>query len=101
MDISVLVSDWDGHRLLDSGDGFKLEEIGGVRMIRSEPKAWWSKSLPAAEWARAVAEHEEGGREGRWKLKGNCPKEWETRLGKLRFQLRFMDNSKQFGVFAE
>ena len=101
VDISVLVSDWDGHRLLDSGDGFKLEEIGGVRMIRSEPKAWWSKSLPAAEWARAVAEHEEGGREGRWKLKGNCPKEWETKLGKLRFQLRFMDNSKQFGVFAE
>ncbi|PAZ05852.1 MAG: hypothetical protein CAK86_03225 [Opitutia bacterium AMD-G1] len=101
VEISVLVSDWEGHRLLDSGDGFKLEEIGGVRMIRSEPKAWWSKSLPATEWARAIAEHEEGGREGRWKLKGNCPKEWETQLGKLRFQLRFMDNSKQFGVFAE
>ncbi|MEY4817840.1 MAG: hypothetical protein RLZZ23_613, partial [Verrucomicrobiota bacterium] len=45
VEISVLVSDWEGHRLLDSGDGFKLEEIGGVRMIRSEPKAWWSKSL--------------------------------------------------------
>ena len=101
VEISVLVSDWEGHRLLDSGNGFKLEEIGGVRMIRSEPKAWWSKSLPAADWTRAVAEHEEGGREGHWKLKGNCPKEWETKLGKIRFQLRFMDNSKQFGVFAE
>jgi len=101
VDISVLTSDWTGHRLLDTGDGFKLEEIGGVRMIRSEPKAWWSKSLPAAEWQKAVAEHKEGGREGHWELRGNCPKEWETQLGKLRFQLRFMDNSKQFGVFAE
>ena len=101
MEISVLTSQWDGHRLLDSGDGFKLEEIGGVRMIRSEPKAWWSKSLPQSEWQRAVAEHKEGGREGHWELRPHCPKEWETKLGKLRFQLRFMDNSKQFGVFAE
>lgn len=101
VEISVLVSDWQGHRLLDSGDGAKLEEVGGVRLIRSEPKAWWSRSLPAAEWQRAVAEHEEGGREGRWRLKGACPKEWETRYGDLRLTLRFMDNSKQFGVFAE
>lgn len=101
MEISVLTSEWEGHRLLDTGDGFKLEEIGGVRMVRSEPKAWWGKSLPAAEWNKAVAVHEENGRDSRWNLRGNCPKEWETRLGKLRFQLRFMDNSKQFGVFAE
>ena len=101
VEISVLTSNWEGHRLLDSGDGFKLEEIGGVRMIRSEPKAWWAKSLPPSEWQRAIAEHHEGGREGRWELRPHCPKEWEAQLGKLRFQLRFMDNSKQFGVFAE
>ena len=101
MEISVLVSEWEGHRLLDTGDGFKLEEIGGVRMVRSEPKAWWSKALPESEWNKAVAVHEEAGRDSRWKLHGNCPKEWETKLGQLRFQLRFMDNSKQFGVFAE
>jgi 23S rRNA (cytosine1962-C5)-methyltransferase len=101
VEISVLVSDWEGHRLLDTGDGFKLEEIGGVRMVRSEPKAWWSKALPESEWNKAVAIHEEAGRDSRWKLQGNCPKEWETKLGQLRFQLRFMDNSKQCGVFAE
>ncbi|NBS05185.1 MAG: class I SAM-dependent rRNA methyltransferase [Verrucomicrobia bacterium] len=101
VEISVLVSEWEGHRLLDTGDGFKLEEIGGVRMVRSEPKAWWSKALPDSEWNKAVAVHEEAGRDSRWKLHGNCPKEWETKLGQLRFQLRFMDNSKQFGVFAE
>ena len=39
VNIQVLVSDWEGHRLLDTGDGLKLEEIGGVRMVRSEPKA--------------------------------------------------------------
>jgi 23S rRNA (cytosine1962-C5)-methyltransferase len=101
VNIQVLVSDWEGHRLLDTGDGLKLEEIGGVRMVRSEPKAWWRQSLPRTEWAKAVAVHEEGGREGHWKLNGNCPRDWETKLGKLKLQLRFMDNSKQFGVFAE
>ena len=101
VDIKVLVSEWKNHCLLDSGDGLKLEEIGGVRMVRSEPKAWWKKSLPPAEWSKAVAVHEEGGREGRWKLHAHCPREWETQLGKLKLQLRFMDNSKQFGVFAE
>ena len=101
VDINVLTSQWEGHRLLDSGDGLKLEEIGGVRMIRSEPKAWWKQSLAKSEWSKAVAIHEEGGREGHWKLNGNCPRDWETKFGDIKLQLRFMDNSKQFGVFAE
>ncbi len=101
VDINVLTSQWEGHRLLDSGDGLKLEEIGGVRMIRSEPKAWWKQALPKSEWSKAVAIHEEGGREGHWKLNGNCPRDWETKFGDIKLQLRFMDNSKQFGVFAE
>lgn len=101
MRIEVLASDWDGHRLLDSGNGRKLESFAGVRVIRSEPKAWWSPALPDSEWAKAVATHEDGGREGRWRLKPGTPREWEARLGKLRLQLRFMDNSKQVGVFPE
>ncbi|MFN7340484.1 MAG: class I SAM-dependent methyltransferase [Opitutia bacterium] len=101
MRIEVLSSDWDGHRLLDSGNGRKLESFAGVRVIRSEPKAWWSPALPDSEWAKAVATHEDGGREGRWRMKTGTPKEWEARLGKLRLQLRFMDNSKQVGVFPE
>ena len=101
VEIHVLTSSWKEHRLLDSGDGLKLEEFAGVRIIRSEPKAWWHKSLPPREWAAAVATHEESGRDGRWRLSGAAPKEWEARFEKIRLQLRFMDNSKQIGVFPE
>lgn len=101
MRIEVLASEWDGYQLLDSGAGRKLEVFAGVRVIRSEPKAWWQPALPEAEWRKAVATHEDGGREGRWRLSPGAPKEWEARLGSLRFQLRFMDNSKQVGVFPE
>ena len=101
MRIEVLTSEWDGHRLLDSGNGRKLESFGGVRVIRSEPKAWWTPALPDTEWRKAVAVHEDAGREGRWRLQPGTAKEWETRLGKIRIQLRFMDNSKQVVVFPE
>ncbi len=101
MDIRVLSSNWEAHRLLDSGDGLKLEEIGGVRLVRSEPKAWWHPQLPQGEWRKAVAVHEESGREGKWRLSAAAPREWEVRMGRCRLQLRFMDQSKQIGVFPE
>ena len=103
MHIEVLTNEWDGHRLLDSGNRRKLEQFGDVRIIRSEPKAWWRPSLPDSEWRKAVAIHEDEGREGRWSFPGSrAPKEWDVKFGeRLRFQLRFMDNSKQIGLFPE
>ncbi|MDR2845396.1 MAG: class I SAM-dependent methyltransferase [Puniceicoccales bacterium] len=102
MHIEVLTNEWSGHRLLDSGNRRKLEQFGAVRLIRSEPKAWWRPALDDAEWRKAVAVHEDEGREGRWRFTGGkAPAEWELPLGKLRFQLRFMDNSKQIGLFPE
>jgi 23S rRNA (cytosine1962-C5)-methyltransferase len=105
--IEVLTGDWHGHRLLDSGNYRKLEQFGAVRLIRSEPKAWWRPALPPAEWESAEAVHEDETREGRWRFpRGKAPGAWELPLdippaARLRLQLRFMDNSKQVGVFPE
>jgi 23S rRNA (cytosine1962-C5)-methyltransferase len=103
MHIEVLSNEWNGYRLLDSGNRRKLEQFGNVRLIRSEPKAWWRPALADAEWRKAVAIHEDEGREGHWRFPGGAaPKEWEVNFGeRLRFQLRFMDNSKQIGLFPE
>lgn len=103
MNISLLSTDFPGYALLDSGNRRKLEEFGGVRIIRSEPKAWWSPTLPREEWAKAVATHEDDSREGRWKFKGNkTPEPWTLRFrNAFTLQLRFMDRSKQIGVFPE
>lgn len=103
MNISLLTTDFPGYALLDSGDRRKLEDFGGVRIIRSEPKAWWKPTLPREEWAKAVAVHEDDSREGRWKFRGNAaPAPWTLRFrGAFSLQLRFMDRSKQIGVFPE
>jgi 23S rRNA (cytosine1962-C5)-methyltransferase len=109
MQIEVLVNDWNGYRLLDSGNRRKLERFGNVCLIRGEPKAWWRPALPDAEWRKAVAIHEDEGREGHWLFPGKeAPRDWDLPFetpeapGKrLRFQLRFTDNSKQIGLFPE
>jgi 23S rRNA (cytosine1962-C5)-methyltransferase len=103
--VEILETDWDSHRLLDSGNRRKLEQFGGVRLIRGEPKAWWRPALPASEWDKAAAIHEDDAREGRWRFPGKAPREWELPFDaagqRLRLQLRFTDNSKQIGVFPE
>ncbi|MBP3302540.1 MAG: class I SAM-dependent methyltransferase [Opitutales bacterium] len=101
--ISLLSTDFPGYALLDSGNRRKLESFGGIRIIRSEPKAWWSPTLPREEWAKAVATHEDDSREGRWKFRGNAvPEPWTLRFrDAFALQLRFMDRSKQIGVFPE
>lgn len=101
--ISLLTTDFPGYALLDSGNRKKLESFGGIRIIRSEPKAWWSPTLPREEWAKAVATHEDDSREGRWKFRGNTvPEPWTLRFrDAFALQLRFMDRSKQIGAFPE
>ncbi len=103
MNISLLTTDFPGYALLDSGDRRKLENFGGVRIIRSEPKAWWTPSLPREEWAKAVATHEDDSREGRWKFRAErVPEPWTLRFrDAFSVQLRFMDRSKQIGIFPE
>ena len=44
-----------GYQLLDSGEKEKLEEIGGLKIKRSEPRAWWRKTVDSKEY-QAVGE---------------------------------------------
>src|SRR5689334_11606076 len=80
-----------GYKLLDSGNGCKLEEVGGVRIARPEPRAWWKTSLESKQWEDAVAYFDKGakgtvertltsslredGKKGEWKFKKEIPEE--------------------------
>ncbi len=99
-EVAVLCGEWPGYELLDSGGGRKLESFGGVRVIRGEPKAWWSPALPASEWDQAVAEHED--ERGRWSFREReLPESWPLRWGALTLEARFTETSKHLGVFPE
>ncbi len=102
MNIEVLTNEWPGYKLLDSGNRRKLEQFGSLRLIRSEPKAWWRPALDDTEWRKATAVHEDDAREGRWRfLDKSRREEVLTFAEKFRFQIKFPDNSKQVGLFPE
>lgn len=45
---------WKDYELVDSGEGEKLERFGNYYIIRPEPKALWSRSMPSGEWERTA-----------------------------------------------
>ena len=45
--LSILSSpDWEDYKLLDSGNGYKLERYGPYRLVRPEAEAMWQTALP-------------------------------------------------------
>ena len=93
---------WEDYRLLDSGNGRKLEQFGPYRLIRPEAEAVWSPLLKTDEWQKASAEFipsaEENG--GHWKLLKQLPDSWKIRYRGLTFKI-MLSNSKQLGIFPE
>lgn len=93
---------WEDYRLLDSGNGRKLEQFGPYRLIRPEAEAVWSPMMNTEEWQKAAAEFipsaEENG--GHWKLLKKLPDSWKLRYRNLTLKA-MLSNSKQLGVFPE
>lgn len=93
----------DGYRLVDSGNGLKLEDYGPVRVVRPEAQALWPASIPHA-WDKADAvftggQDEEGA--GRWAFPGQHPGEsWPMQLLGTGFFGR-LTAFRHVGVFPE
>ena len=88
----LIADDWQDYRLLDSGNGGKLEQVGPYRFVRPEPQALWSPALGASEWdtadaifAGAALEDDEA---GRWRFNRDLPQTWPMRWNDLRFVSR-------------
>ena len=107
--------EWSDYALLDSGDGLKLERFGKYAMIRPEPKALWTPSMPASEWNRLAAVRfkpgagfGKAGKEdsGTWVMLGKMPEQWvigyEGSPKGPKFNLRLgLTSFKHVGVFPE
>ncbi|MCF3935947.1 class I SAM-dependent methyltransferase [Acuticoccus sp. M5D2P5] len=97
--LTVLVSEPEGYRLLDSGNGQKLEQYGDVRLVRPEPQAMWRPRDPAA-WDVADARFEGSDDDdgpGRWSAK--VP-DWTVDCGPARMICR-IGNNRHVGLFPE
>lgn len=93
---------WTDHALLDSGNGFKLEQFGPYRLIRPESEAVWQQALPDTEWKKAAAIYkpspEENG--GHWEYAQKLPERWKMSYNGLNFWVQ-TSASRHLGVFPE
>ena len=76
----LIADDWTDYRLLDSGHGGKLEQVGPYRFVRPEPQALWAPGLPGGDWDSADAIFAAAGAEddeaGRWRFNRELPPSW-------------------------
>jgi 23S rRNA (cytosine1962-C5)-methyltransferase len=104
---------WEDYRLIDCGEGKKLEQFGSYILIRPEPQAIWPAKLAENRWremAHAAFIRKGDGKsamsegEGGWSLLKKMPQEWDIRYTKHNTRLRArlkMTGFGHVGIFPE
>jgi 23S rRNA (cytosine1962-C5)-methyltransferase len=94
----MLSANWTDYKILDAGDGEKLEKWGDIVLLRPDPQAIWpklgSKVTPDAHYIRSSS----GG--GHWELKRELPSSWQIGYKDLTFLVR-PTGFKHTGLFPE
>ncbi len=97
----IKVSDkWEDYKLLDSGNGEKLENWQGILVRRPDPQAMWSV-MDYSKWDNVNALYERsdtGG--GSWQYLKNIPSSWTVSYKHLTFKIA-LTNFKHTGLFPE
>lgn len=91
---------WKEYRLLDAGQGEKLERWGKITLRRPEPQAVWKQNAKAG-WEEADAVYHRapsGG--GQWEYKKPLPEGWEVRYRDYTFLVK-PTGFKHTGLFPE
>jgi 23S rRNA (cytosine1962-C5)-methyltransferase len=94
------------YRLIDSGDGRKLERFGRFTIERPELQALWRPALEPGVWLRADASFKAGGAEedgeggGRWRKSTPVPETWPVRVLDITMLCR-LTSFRHLGIFPE
>jgi len=89
------------YRLLDFGDGRRLEQFGPVALDRPCQAAEAARPWKPHLWVDADARFERmKGDRGRWDERGNLPKHWAIACGSMTFELKRTEFG-HVGVFPE
>ena len=88
------------HKLIDSGDGEKLEQFAEFVLRRPDPQALYPKRLPISEWEKADATFEIREGKGKWNKMKDIPDTWVTYIDDMSFSTT-LGSFKHVGVFPE
>lgn len=91
---------WNDYRILDCGDGQKVEKWGPHTLVRPDPQAIWNKEPSCREWKQANATyHRSNAGGGKWDIR-KLPQQWQIHYRELTFNLKPM-SFKHTGLFPE
>lgn len=98
----MLIADkWKDYRVIATGDGYKLEDWKGVKLLRPDPQVIWPTSIDMAAYKGLNARYSRsatGG--GKWEVLKKYPDEWVISYGELKFLIKPM-GFKHTGLFPE
>ncbi|HTH93552.1 MAG TPA: RsmD family RNA methyltransferase [Candidatus Paceibacterota bacterium] len=97
--IDVTVEGWQEYKLLDSGEGRRLELFGRLVLDRPDPQALWQKSHPE-KWQKADAQFIWADKGDRWSVTKGTPEEWVVSWQDMKLNLSFK-GFKHIGIFPE
>ncbi|MBQ4638855.1 MAG: class I SAM-dependent methyltransferase [Clostridia bacterium] len=95
-----IASDWEDYKIIDTGEGDKLERWGKYTLRRPDPQVIWPMHAPHL-WDGAMAHYNRsssGG--GKWDFKRKLPERWEISYKDLKFYVR-PTGFKHTGLFPE
>jgi len=99
---NMLVADkWTQYRILDAGDGEKVEYWNGYILRRPDPQVIWPWSKPARvrEDVHGIYHRSKSGG-GQWEFRKPLPESWTITYGKLKFRVE-PTGFKHTGLFPE
>ncbi len=93
-----VANSWKEYRVISTGDGEKLEDWAGIKLLRPDPQVVWHKKCDLMQQADAYYERKEGG--GLWHFKKKIPEQWTIAWKDLKFIVKPM-GFKHTGIFPE
>lgn len=94
-------NEWKDYKVIATGDGYKLENFGGVILLRPDPQIIWRPTVDMRNYPGLNAVYErsaEGG--GQWTTLKRVPDEFAVNWRNLKFSLKLM-GFKHTGIFPE
>lgn len=95
----ITTKGWEAYKLIDSGEGRKLEQFGAMIVDRPDPQALWEKK-DQEQWLKAQAQFVWAEKGDRWSIASNTPEEWHITWHDMILQLS-LKGFKHIGIFPE
>lgn len=96
----IIADQWTDYKLLDAGDGEKIESWNGTILRRPDPQAIWPWTKPDVRDSVHAHYHRSKAGGGRWEYKISIPQNWTIRYKNLTFNVE-PTGFKHTGLFPE